>query len=90
MVIFLPALLPVVPLLGIDPIHFGSLIVINLVIGLLTPPVGMLLFVVANIGKIPLAELSRGIVPFLIWSLVVLGLLIYFPALTIWLPSLLV
>ena len=87
MVIFLPALLPVVPLLGIDPIHFGALIVINLVIGLLTPPVGMLLFVVANIGKIPLAELSRGIVPCLLWSIVVLGLLIYFPALTIWLPG---
>lgn len=87
MVIFLPALLPVVPLLGIDPIHFGALIVINLVIGLLTPPVGMLLFVVANIGRIPLAELSRGVVPFLLWSIIVLGLLIYFPALTTWLPN---
>ena len=87
MVIFLPALLPVAPLLGIDPIHFGALIVINLVIGLLTPPVGMLLFVVANIGKIPLGELSRGIIPFLLWSIVVLGLLIYFPSLTTWLPA---
>jgi tripartite ATP-independent transporter DctM subunit len=87
MVIFLPALLPLVPILGIDPIQFGAVVVINLVIGLLTPPVGMLLFVVANIGKIPLAQLSRGVMPFLAWAIVVLFLLIVYPPLTTWLPG---
>lgn len=87
MVIFLPALLPLVPILGLDPIQFGAVVVINLVIGLLTPPVGMLLFVVSNIGRVPLATLSRGIVPFLAWSILVLFLLILFPTLTTWLPS---
>jgi TRAP-type C4-dicarboxylate transport system permease large subunit len=87
MVIFLPALLPMVPVLGVDPIQFGAVVVINLLIGLLTPPVGMLLFVVANIGKIPLGVLSRGVWPFLAWSIVVLVLLILFPPLTTWLPQ---
>lgn len=87
MVIFLPALLPIVPVLGIDPVQFGTVVVINLVIGLLTPPVGMLLFVVANIGRIPLASLSRGILPFLAWAIFVLFLLIVFPPLTTWLPG---
>lgn len=87
MVIFLPALLPLVPVIGVDPIQFGAVVVINLLIGLLTPPVGMLLFVVANIGKIPLATLSRGVLPFLVWSIVVLVLLIVFPPLTTWLPG---
>lgn len=87
MVIFLPALLPMVPVLGVDPIQFGAVVVINLLIGLLTPPVGMLLFVVANIGKIPLGTLSRGVLPFLAWSMFVLVLLIVFPALTTWLPG---
>ena len=87
MVIFLPALLPLVPVLGIDPIQFGTVVVINLLLGLLTPPVGMLLFVVANIGRIPLAVLSRGVLPFLAWAVVVLMLIIVFPPLTTWLPG---
>jgi tripartite ATP-independent transporter DctM subunit len=87
MVIFLPALLPLIPVLGVDPIQFGAVVVINLLIGLLTPPVGMLLFVVANIGNMPLAVLSRGVLPFLAWSVFVLVLLILFPGLTTWLPE---
>lgn len=87
MVIFLPALLPMVPEIGIDPIQFGAVVVINLLIGLLTPPVGILLFVVANIGRIPLGMLSTGVLPFLLWSIVVLVLLIVFPQLTVWLPN---
>lgn len=87
MVIFLPALLPLVPVIGVDPIQFGAVVVINLLIGLLTPPVGMLLFVVANIGRIPLAKLSSGVLPFLAWAILVLLLLILFPPLTTWLPG---
>lgn len=87
MVIFLPSLLPFAPVLGLGTIHFAALIVINLVIGLSTPPVGILLFVVANIGNIPLVNLSRSIMPFLIGSIFAPGLLIFFPALTTWLPA---
>lgn len=82
MIIFLPSLLPVGAALGIDGVHLGVVMVLNLVIGMLTPPVGMLLFVVAGIGKIPLAAVTRGILPFLAWSIVVLALAIFFPFIT--------
>jgi TRAP-type C4-dicarboxylate transport system permease large subunit len=57
-------------------------------IGMLTPPVGLLLFVISAIGKIPMGPLVREIVPFLILSFIVLAAVTYFPALTVWLPSL--
>jgi tripartite ATP-independent transporter DctM subunit len=82
MIIFLPSLLPVGAALGIDGVHLGVVMVLNLVIGMLTPPVGMLLFVVAGIGKIPLAAVTRRILPFLAWSIVVLALAIFFPFIT--------
>ncbi|WP_027132643.1 TRAP transporter large permease [Geminicoccus roseus] len=85
MIIFLPALLPVGLDLGIDPVHFGCVVVINLMIGLITPPVGLLLFVVAGIGKIPFMAVCREILPFLGWSLAVLLLVIVFPSLALWL-----
>lgn len=88
MIIFLPSLVPVGMALGIDPVHLGTVMVMNLMIGMLTPPVGLLLFVVAGIGKIPLLGVIRAIVPFLLWSLAVLALVTLFPALATWLPSL--
>jgi TRAP-type transport system large permease protein len=88
MVIFLPSLVPIGAALGVDPIHLGTVMVMNLMIGMLTPPVGLLLFVVAGIGKIPLAGVMRAIVPFLGWSLFVLALVTFFPVLATWLPGL--
>ncbi|MGQ9652925.1 MAG: TRAP transporter large permease [Thermodesulfobacteriota bacterium] len=88
MIIFIPALIPMSGKIGVDPIQFGWICVFNLMIGMLTPPVGMLLFVASAIGKIPLASLSRQIVPFLGISLAVLGLVTYVPWVTTWLPSL--
>jgi TRAP-type transport system large permease protein len=88
MIIFLPALIPIGNQLGIDPIHFGWVCVLNLMIGMLTPPVGLLLFVSSAIGKIPMGPLVREIVPFLILSFIVLAAVTYFPALTVWLPGL--
>lgn len=82
MVIFLPSLLPVGQALGIDGIHLGVVMVLNLMIGMLTPPVGLLLFVVAGIGKMPFAAVTRAIMPFLAWSIVVLVLAIFFPFVT--------
>jgi tripartite ATP-independent transporter DctM subunit len=87
MVIFLPALLPISAQLGIDPIQFGSILVINLMIGMLTPPVGLLLFVVSSIANLRMTEVVRESLPFLVWALCVLALLIVFPPLTTWLPG---
>jgi tripartite ATP-independent transporter DctM subunit len=85
MVIFLPALLPLAGELGIDPIHFGAVVVLNLMIGLLHPPIGLLLFVVCSIDRLPFLSVAREVLPFLAWSIAVLVLVIFFPPLTIWL-----
>jgi tripartite ATP-independent transporter DctM subunit len=87
MIIFVPTLLPLAPQLGIDPIQFGAVIVLNLMIGLLHPPIGLLLFVVANVGKIRLRPIVLESLPFLGWSLLVLMLSIMFPPITTWLPN---
>ncbi len=87
MVIFLPALLPIGAKLGIDPIHFGAVVVINLMIGMLHPPVGLLNFVVASISGVRVTAVAWETLPFLGWALVVLFLIIVFPPLTTWLPG---
>lgn len=87
MVIFLPALLPIAADLGINSVQFGAVVVINLMIGLLTPPVGLLLFVVCSVAKIPFPAVTREVLPFLGWSILVLILIILFPPLTLWLTE---
>ncbi|WHX42674.1 TRAP transporter large permease subunit [Mesobacillus sp. AQ2] len=77
--IFTPVLLPLVKMAGIDPVYFGIVMVINLCIGLITPPVGTVLYVGCGISKISLAELTKGIWPFLVVHTTVLALLILFP-----------
>ena len=73
---------------GIDPIHFGVVMVLNLGIGLLTPPVGPTMVVGCAIGGVSMEAVSRTIIVFYIPMLIVLGLVTYIPALTLWLPSL--
>jgi len=87
MIIFVPTLLPLGAQLGIDPIQFGSVIVLNLMIGLMHPPIGLLLFVVSNVGRVPLRPIVVESLPFLAWSIVVLFLAIVYPPITTWLPS---
>ena len=87
MLIFFPVLLPVAKGLGIDPIHFGVVVVLNLMIGLLTPPVGALLFLEAKIADIPFEVLVRAVTPYLIALLAVLGLITYVPALVTFVPN---
>ena len=87
MIIFLPLLIPLGAQLGIDPIQFGAVVVLNLMIGLMHPPIGLLLFVVSSVGKVRLAPVMWGVLPFLGWALVVLALTIVFPPLTTWLPG---
>ena len=87
MVIFLPALIPIGHTLGIDPVHFGAVVVVNLMIGLLHPPVGLLLFVTSSVGNVRILSVAWSALPFLLWCLIVLGLIIFFPQLTLWLPG---
>lgn len=89
LVLLVPVLLPVATSVGIDPIFFGVFVIINLMIGILTPPMGMALFVVSRVGNIPIGTMYRGIMPFLIPLVLVLILLIFFPQLSTFLVDLL-
>lgn len=88
LVILFPILLPVATGVGMDPVQFGVMAVLNLVIGLTTPPVGVCLFVGASIGKISLLKAAKAVLPFLAVSLIVLGLVSYVPAVSLFLPNL--
>ena len=79
--ILTPVLMPLVRQAGIDPVYFGVLFIINNAIGLLTPPVGTVLNVVCGVGRIPMHDVIRGVMPFLISQVVVMGALIAFPSL---------
>ncbi len=79
--ILTPVLMPLVREAGIDPVYFGVLFIINNAIGLLTPPVGTVLNVVCGVGRIPMHDVIRGVMPFLISQVAVMGALIAFPSL---------
>lgn len=87
MIIFLPVLIPLGAQLGIDPIQFGAVVVLNLMIGMMHPPIGLLIFVVSSVGKLRTAPVMWHVLPFLAWALVVLFLTIVFPPITTWLPG---
>jgi len=87
-ILFVP-LLTLAQSVGVEPLHFATFAVLNLMIGLTTPPVGVCLFVCANIARLPLAPVVGAIMPFLLSNIVVLLLVSYFPALATWLPTLL-
>jgi len=87
--VLVPILMPIIGDFGIDPIHLGVIMILNLMIGSLTPPVGAVLFVVGSITRRPMGELFRGILPFLIPLGVVLLLLTLFPAIVTLVPTLL-
>lgn len=86
--ILAPILVPVAIQLGIDPVFFGVIIVCNLAIGCLTPPVGVDLFVASTISGVSMSKLSRAIVPFLVLLIADLIVLTYLPGITMWLPNL--
>jgi tripartite ATP-independent transporter DctM subunit len=88
LVMFVPTLLPIQAQLGIDPIHFATVVIVNLMIGMLHPPVGLLVFVTSAIGRTPIWSVAVEVLPFLGWSIVVLILISAFPGLVIWLPNL--
>ncbi|MFD1207851.1 TRAP transporter large permease [Modicisalibacter tunisiensis] len=86
--ILVPVLLPVAVNAGIDPVHFGVIMVLNLMIGLLTPPVGMVIYVLSRVSNIPFERCMRGTLPFLVPLFLALLLVTFIPALSMWLPTL--
>jgi len=85
-IMLVPILAPIAAIYGIHPLHFGFVVVLNLVIGLLTPPVGAVLFVVCGMANVSLERLFRAVWPHLVWQIVVLALVTYFPELALWVP----
>jgi len=84
--ILTPILLPVVKTLGIDPVHFGMIMMVNLGMGLITPPVGTVLFVGSAIAKLKIGVVARAMTPFFVALFVVLMMVTYMPWLSLWLP----
>ncbi len=82
--ILTPVLMPVVKAAGIDPVYFGVLFIMNNAIGLVTPPVGTVLNVVAGVGRMKMDEVTRGVLPFMAAQFVVLFLLVLFPQIVLW------
>lgn len=89
MVMFGPLLIPMAAAFGIDPLQFGMIFTVNLILGMVTPPVGLCLFITAGIGKVSIEKVFKESIPFLLWLVVVLGLVTYVPQLYLWLPHML-
>ncbi|MEO7055551.1 MAG: TRAP transporter large permease [Caldimonas sp.] len=85
--ILVPILLPIAVHLGVDPIHFGLVMVLNLMIGLLHPPMGMVLFVLARVADLSFERTTIAILPWLVPLLISLGIITYVPSLVLWLPK---
>ena len=89
MIMLAPILAPIAASYGIHPLHFGFIFVMNGVIGMLTPPFGIVLFVVCGISRLPLLTVSRAVLPFVSWQLIVLFLCTYIPGVAMWIPEVL-
>ncbi|MDR3312540.1 MAG: TRAP transporter large permease [Spirochaetaceae bacterium] len=88
MYILVPLMLPIIRRLGVDPIHFGVFVTVNLAIGQVTPPVGVNLYVGCNIAKIPVLDVCKRILPFIFWGFIALLFITYVPEITMFLPNL--
>ena len=89
MLVLIPILVPVAAKLGIDPVHFGIVFVLNLMIGTITPPVGVVLYVTAKVANVPFERMARAVLPYLVPLFAVLALITVWPAATTFLPSVL-
>ena len=87
--VILPVLLPTAETLGIDPVHFGVMAIVNIMLGLVTPPYGLLLFMMGKIADVPLRELVREVMPFLYVMIGALALITLVPDFVLFLPRLL-
>ena len=88
MIILIPVLIPIVEAAGIDLVHFGLVMVFNLMLGLLTPPVGILLYICGNFANVRIEAVVKEVIPFLGVGLIILALITVFPSLVLWLPKL--
>ena len=88
-IILAPILTPIALSLGIDGVHFGMIMVLNLIIGAGTPPLGVCVFIASGIAKVPVEQTFRAIMPFLLAEVIVLMLVTYFPELVLIVPRLL-
>ena len=89
LLVLVPVLIPTAKALGVDLVHFGIVVVVNIMLGLITPPYGLLLFVMTRIANVPIRHIVREVLPFLWAMIAALGLITYFPGLVLWLPRLL-
>ena len=88
MLLTIPVFMPLVTRVGVDPVHFGVVMALNLMIGLLTPPVGMCLYAVSSISKVPIWPLANELWPYIVALLVCLFLITYVPGIVVWIPNL--
>ncbi|MGM0754175.1 MAG: TRAP transporter large permease [Bacillota bacterium] len=87
LVVLTPILLPIVTAVGVDPVHFGVILVANLAIGFITPPLGVNLFVASSVGGVRFEKIAWAIVPFLVSMMICLLVITFFPPLSLWLPG---
>ena len=87
MLITIPILYPVLVQLGFDPMHIAVIYTINMELGTITPPIGMNLFALSGSTGVPVAEVARGTVPYIIVMLLILAVIVWFPELSTWLPA---
>jgi TRAP-type C4-dicarboxylate transport system permease large subunit len=87
LLIIVPVFIPTAKALGIDMVHFGVVVVVNVMLGLITPPYGLLLFIATSISGAPLKDIVRDTLPFLFWMVVSLVLITFIPELVLWLPK---
>ena len=85
--ILVPVLLPIAAKVGLDPVHLGIIVILNLMIGLLTPPVGMVLYVLADVAGVRFEQCVKATMPFLVPLVIVLLLIAFFPQIALWLPT---
>jgi tripartite ATP-independent transporter DctM subunit len=88
LLVIVPVLIPTASALGIDLVHFGVVVVVNIMLGLVTPPYGLLLFIMTRIAEVPLRDIVRDVLPFLYAMIAALALITLFPELVLWLPRL--
>lgn len=88
LIILTPILLPVVTSVGIDPVHFGVILVVSLAIGFVTPPLGVNLFVASSVGKVKFEQVATGVIPFVLVMVVCLLIIAFIPAISMFLPGL--
>jgi C4-dicarboxylate transporter, DctM subunit len=89
LLVIVPVLIPTAKALGVDMVHFGVMVVVNIMLGLVTPPYGLLLFIMTRIAEVPLRDLVHDVMPFLYAMIAALMLITFFPSLVLWLPRLL-